>query len=155
LDFAAGGRVNGRPYAAPSGRPLLAEPLAGAPRAGGECDGAAGCALRAGEAADLLLNNTEAQELALHVHGNVFWALATSLQPGAEALHAPDHVRRDVVSVPARGWARVRLVADNPGLWLLEDVSRGAHALVLYVAPELLRASAGAGALLGCASSSE
>jgi laccase len=28
-------------------------------------------------------------------------------------------VLRDVISVPAEGWAKIRFVADNPGVWLL------------------------------------
>ena len=74
-----------------------------------------------------------------HLHGHDFWSAAwanvcvhalpsvltlapcrvvsTSDSPGAAALYAHNYVRRDIVSVPAAGWARIRFVADNPGIW--------------------------------------
>ena len=44
--------------------------------------------------------------------------VSTSEAPDAEALYSPIFLRRDVVSIPANGWARIRFVADNPGAWL-------------------------------------
>ena len=34
-------------------------------------------------------------------------------------MYASNYIRRDVVSVPALGWARIRFVADNPGIWAM------------------------------------
>jgi iron transport multicopper oxidase len=67
---------------------------------------------------DILVNNTDGGEHPFHLHGHRIWVLATNLAPDAEKEFGPDHVIRDVVSVPASGWAKVRFLADNPGLWL-------------------------------------
>ena len=55
----------------------------------------------------------------IHFHGRTFWVLATSDFPEAEQLFAGNYVRRDVISVPAEGWAKIRFVADNPGTWVV------------------------------------
>ena len=68
---------------------------------------------------DMLFNNTDGGEHPLHFHGHKFWLLATSDYPEAEILYADNYLRRDIVSVPAMGWAKIRFVADNPGVWLL------------------------------------
>jgi iron transport multicopper oxidase len=68
---------------------------------------------------DVLINNTDAAEHPFHLHGHTFWAVASSAAPGAGAAYAPHYVRRDVVSVPAFGWARIRFAVDNPGVWLM------------------------------------
>jgi FtsP/CotA-like multicopper oxidase with cupredoxin domain len=73
-----------------------------------------------GAVVDVLINNTDDGEHPFHLHGHTCWVVATSEQPGAEAQYAArGYVLRDVVSVPARGWAKIRFVADNPGAWLL------------------------------------
>ena len=41
--------------------------------------------------------------------------MATSDYPTAEVDFAANYVRRDVVSLPGLGWAKLRFVADNPG----------------------------------------
>ena len=50
----------------------------------------------------------------MHLHGHTFWVLSTSEYP---ETNTP--ILRDTVSVPAQGWARIRFVADNPGVWFL------------------------------------
>jgi hypothetical protein len=69
------------------------------------------------------LNNTFARERPVRADGHNFFVLATSEMPGAEAAHAGAWLRRDVVSVPARGWARLLFVGDNPGVWRLSSAS--------------------------------
>ena len=66
---------------------------------------------------DALRPCAHAGEHPFHMHGHDFWVVATSAFPGAAARYGPHFVRRDVVSVPALGWATVRFVADNPGVW--------------------------------------
>ena len=67
----------------------------------------------------VLISNVDTGEHPFHLHGHNFWIVSTSAFPEAESLFAPHYVRRDVVSVPPNGWAKIRFVADNPGVWLL------------------------------------
>ena len=64
---------------------------------------------------DILIVNTDGGEHPFHLHGHSFWVVATSDLPDAEARYRHNYLRRDVVSVPALGWARIRFVSDNPG----------------------------------------
>jgi iron transport multicopper oxidase len=73
--------------------------------------------LPAGRVIQVMINNTDGGEHPFHLHGHNFWVVATSEAPEAAALYAANYVRRDVVSVPAQGWAVIRFVADNPGIW--------------------------------------
>ena len=71
-----------------------------------------------GAVIDVLINNTDGGEHPIHFHGHAFWVIATSVFEEAENLFSHNWVRRDVVSVPAQGWAKIRFVADNPGVWV-------------------------------------
>jgi len=82
------------------------------------CDAVTPCVLPFGEVVEMLINNTDGGEHPFHAHGHDFFVVATSEAPDAEALYSPVFLRRDVVSIPANGWARIRFVADNPGAWL-------------------------------------
>lgn len=64
------------------------------------------------------VNNTHRGEHPFHLHGHDLWIVDSSGEPDGEALYGPNFVRRDVVSVSAGGWARMRFVADNPGIWV-------------------------------------
>jgi hypothetical protein len=66
----------------------------------------------------LQVNNTHRGEHPFHLHGHDLWIVDSSGEPDGEALYGPNFVRRDVVSVSAGGWARMRFVADNPGIWV-------------------------------------
>jgi FtsP/CotA-like multicopper oxidase with cupredoxin domain len=140
-DGASRGTVNGVP--APSAPPpaLLARPALHAAAAAAEQEVPRASAAAAGEliaihgdgvtpfvvpfgaVVDLYINNTmDGGAHPFHLHGHSLWVLATSEQPsaaGAAGCSSRSFVRRDVVSVPALGWARVRFLADNPGAWLL------------------------------------
>ena len=62
----------------------------------------------------VLLNNTDDGEHPMHIHGHQFWVLATSANPAPAAVAAGGAaLSRDVVSVPARGWAIIVMQADN------------------------------------------
>ncbi len=64
------------------------------------------------------MTNLDNGEHPFHLHGHNFWVVATSLVPDGEALYGPNFVRRDVISLPPAGWARIRFVADDPGVWV-------------------------------------
>ena len=66
-------------------------------------------------------NAAGARERAVRADGHTFAVLSTSENPAAEARYGAGGawLRRDVVSVPAGGWARLAFVADNPGVWRL------------------------------------
>jgi FTR1 family protein len=67
---------------------------------------------------EVLLTNLDNGEHPFHLHGHNFWVVDTSAVPDGEARYGPHYVRRDVISLPPSGWARIRFVADNPGVWL-------------------------------------
>ena len=91
---------------------------------------------------DVMIENTDGGEHPFHFHGYTFWVIATSSMPNAANTYGPNYLRRDVVSVPAQGWARIRFVSNNPGVWMLHchidwHVFVGLAATVI-VAPEQL-----------------
>jgi iron transport multicopper oxidase len=94
---------------------------------------------------DIFLNNTDTGEHPFHLHGHNFWILATSDYPEAEFLYAGDYIQRDVVSIPATGWAKIRFVADNPGAWFfhchIEWHMSAGLALAFLISPEQLLAN--------------
>lgn len=67
---------------------------------------------------DVLINNTDNGEHPIHLHGHQFFIIATNQYPEAEYLYSYNYLLRDTVSVPANGWAKLRFVADNPGVWM-------------------------------------
>ena len=71
----------------------------------------------------ILLLNQDAVEHSFHMHGHHFWVVAVSDNPLAEYAYAGQYVVRDTVAIPASGWAQIRLVANNPGVWLLSSAS--------------------------------
>ncbi|CAF4322963.1 unnamed protein product [Rotaria sp. Silwood2] len=71
-----------------------------------------------GAVVDILLENQDEGEHPFHSHGYDFWVISTSDYPEAEQLYRGAYLKRDTVSVPASGWVKIRLLADNPGAWL-------------------------------------
>jgi FtsP/CotA-like multicopper oxidase with cupredoxin domain len=90
----------------------------------------------------MLVNNTDGGEHPWHLHGYDFWVVATSAAPELEQTYAPHYVRRDVVSVPGFGWAKLRFVADNPGIWVMHCHIGANGALLWRPASSQLTASA-------------
>jgi len=85
---------------------------------------------------DVVLNNLDDKTHPFHLHGHSFYVVSSHKpsRPGAyetynphdEATPAPggpynlvNPIRKDTVSVPAMGYVVLRVIADNPGLWLL------------------------------------
>jgi iron transport multicopper oxidase len=62
---------------------------------------------------DVLIRNNDGGPHPIHMHGHNFWVVSTSQYNNASSI------KRDVVSIPALGWAIIRFVSDNPGIWLL------------------------------------
>ena len=83
-----------------------------------EYDDAARYYIPYGAVVDITVTNTDTGEHPIHFHGHPFWIVATSDLPNTDT-YAANYARRDVVSVPPLGWATIRIVADNPGTWLV------------------------------------
>ena len=66
---------------------------------------------------EILINNTDHVEHPFHLHGHNFWIVSTSVFSNAATLYRNNFLIRDVISVPASGWARIRFRANNPGIW--------------------------------------
>jgi FtsP/CotA-like multicopper oxidase with cupredoxin domain len=60
----------------------------------------------------------------VHLHGHQFQIVQLGKGKYDEKIHAKDNgiianpIRRDVVIIPAEGFAVIHFVADNPGVWL-------------------------------------
>jgi iron transport multicopper oxidase len=89
------------------------------------------------------IKNTLPDAHVVHLHGLPFQVLAMAEENVGRHLvrlkgpEAP--VLKDTVSVPAKGSVTLRIIADNPGMWMLQDMStipqlRGA-AMVFNVLP--------------------
>lgn len=60
----------------------------------------------------------------IHLHGNDFYILAQGFgnfnpKNDTSKFNLVDPPLRNTVSVPVSGWAVIRFVADNPGVWLM------------------------------------
>lgn len=95
-----------------------------------------------GAVIDILINNTDGGDHPLHFHGHPFWIIATGEYPEAEYLYRDNYLNRDVITVPAASWAKIRMVAENPGVWVFHchiewHVAAGLT-LVFYEASDLV-----------------
>ena len=52
--------------------------------------------------------DTDGGDHPFHAHGHTVWLMATSEMPEAETLYAANYQRRDTISIPGFGWAKVR-----------------------------------------------
>ncbi len=75
---------------------------------------------------DILITNYDEGGHPFHLHGHSFWVLATSPDQYFDwsTYHllnktVPNVLKRDTIMIDAYGWALIRFVADNPGLWAL------------------------------------
>jgi FtsP/CotA-like multicopper oxidase with cupredoxin domain len=61
------------------------------------------------------------QQHPIHIHGHSCWVLGSGykLTGIGTDLNTINPVRRDTFTLPNHGWITVRLVANNPGIWLL------------------------------------
>merc|ERR1712203_247141 len=82
---------------------------------------------------ELTIHNELADVQAVHLHGLRFQVMSLMDE------HASGPVLRDTVPVPPSGSVVIRIIADNPGMWMLQAMAtnameRGA-ATVLNVLP--------------------
>ena len=63
---------------------------------------------------DVKIVNHDGGHHPVHLHGHTFYVISTSDNPGTKTP-----ILRDIVSVPPLGWAIIRFVADNPGVWMI------------------------------------
>ncbi|KAG2614515.1 putative laccase-17 [Panicum virgatum] len=83
--------------------------------------------LRYGAAVQVVLQGTNilaAENHPIHLHGYDFYILGEGLgnfdaAADTAKLNLEDPPMRNTVGVPANGWAVIRFVADNPGVWLM------------------------------------
>jgi len=73
---------------------------------------------------DLLINNLDDGSHPFHLHGYKFWILRASsgnfkFKYYDEIDASNEYMKRDTVNIPGYGWALLRIVADNPGIWPL------------------------------------
>lgn len=81
--------------------------------------------LNRGQVVEIIINSEDPGKHPFHLHGHNFQIIERSLEDGG-SLPAnvtddgtPDFpIRRDTISVWPNGNARLRFVADNPGVWL-------------------------------------
>ncbi|RIB07824.1 Multicopper oxidase [Gigaspora rosea] len=69
---------------------------------------------------DIILSNNDDGIHPFHLHGHVFWVLGigqNGTSPDYKFLNTKDPIQRDTVTVPPQGWAILRFVSDNPGVW--------------------------------------
>ncbi|GAP82641.1 putative multicopper type 1 [Rosellinia necatrix] len=88
------------------------------------------------ETVDLILQNMDENSHPFHLHGAKMWVLgqghgyfpgyeALGLLPDGKGLRDPSNktvmrnpLKRDTITAEGFGWALLRFVADNPGVWL-------------------------------------
>ncbi|KAJ7141589.1 multi-copper oxidase [Mycena filopes] len=69
---------------------------------------------------DFVVTNLDDGDHPFHLHGYAPWLLGVGsgrYKPATAHLNLINPMRRDTFTVPRRGWAVVRIVADNPGYW--------------------------------------
>lgn len=75
-----------------------------------------------GEVIDIVINNQDTGEHPIHMHGHWFWILAAG-EPNAGdwANQQPlvPRLARDTVTVNLKSYLVLRMVANNPGAWIL------------------------------------
>ena len=71
-----------------------------------------------GGVVDIMLLNSDPIDQSFHMHGHHFWIISASDAPLAEYLYAGNYLVRDTVAVPANGWVKLRMLGNNPGVWL-------------------------------------
>ncbi|KAJ3688301.1 hypothetical protein LUZ61_017465 [Rhynchospora tenuis] len=83
--------------------------------------------LKFGSVVEIVLQGTNifaGEEHPMHLHGHEFYVLATgtgNFDPrwDVSKFNLVDPPLRNTIGVPARGWAVIRFVANNPGVWLM------------------------------------
>ncbi|KAK7002328.1 multicopper oxidase [Favolaschia claudopus] len=78
--------------------------------------------LQYNQTVDFIITNLDDGDHPFHLHGYAPWILGSGrgrYKPATSAanLDLKTPLRRDTFTVPSRGWAVIRILADNPGYW--------------------------------------
>ncbi|KAF9198767.1 hypothetical protein BGZ49_000323, partial [Haplosporangium sp. Z 27] len=76
--------------------------------------------LNTSQTVELIVNNYDEGSHPFHLHGHIFYVLGTgdgNYVPGKTVLNTNNPLRRDTVTIPEFGYAVLRFINDNPGLW--------------------------------------
>lgn len=96
-----------------------------------------------GKCVEIFINNTDTGEHPFHLHGHRFWIVSTAAFPNAETLYKNNYLVRDVISIPAKGWAKIRILTTNPGIWLFHCHipwhQQAGFAMTFLIAPSKLK----------------
>lgn len=101
------------------------------------------------QVAQFVINNYEPFAHPLHLHGNDFWVVGKGKKfsgPYVPQVHASSlntsAVRRDTAVILAESWMVIRLIGDNPGVWMfhchLDWHNVGGMAMTVVVAKDKL-----------------
>ncbi|RIA85487.1 multicopper oxidase [Glomus cerebriforme] len=66
---------------------------------------------------DVFFNNIDPLEHPIHLHGHFFYVLGVGNNIKFYSLNEVNPIQRDTLTVPSRGWAQIRFVVNNPGVW--------------------------------------
>eukprot|EP00775_Hariotina_reticulata_P005109 gene5109-5349_t len=77
--------------------------------------------IKEGDVIDVILDNEDAGEHPMHLHGHWFWVIGFG-KPfegpyRGQELHPS--VIRDTATIANKSWLAIRFIADNPGAWIL------------------------------------
>ena len=72
---------------------------------------------------DIMLLNSDPIDHSFHMHGHHFWVISASDAPSAAYQYANNYLVRDTVAIPANGWVKVRMIGNNPGVWLFSSAN--------------------------------
>jgi len=61
------------------------------------------------EVVDIIFVNKHRGQHPIHIHGHSFWVMSNNSNP----------ILRDTFTLSGYGWTRIRLLANNPGVWMI------------------------------------
>merc|ERR1712070_1053860 len=87
----------------------------------------------------LMVSNVMPDAHVIHLHGSRFQVMSSSNGVDESSFASSAPLLRDTVFVPSNGQVVLRVVSDNPGMWMLRSMNANAHlrgaATVLNVLP--------------------
>ena len=72
---------------------------------------------------NIMVLNSDPIQHSFHMHGHHFWVVSSSDAPEAEYAYANGYIVRDTVAIPANGWVKIRMIGNNPGVWLFSSAN--------------------------------
>ncbi|KAI9356232.1 multicopper oxidase-domain-containing protein [Zopfochytrium polystomum] len=102
------------------------------------------------EATEIIIENTDAGNHPFHLHGHAFQVIEVNGERGYDPTNVTEAKfppRRDTVMIPGGGYAIIRFVNDNPGVWLfhchIEWHLQAGLAAIFIEAPTLITVAGG------------